>query len=471
MKRLLPILTSLVLLSRIASAVSAPKTPRQSDTDKTSNPAGAAIPAGPDVHTGVYFRELCSKWWLKNVVDEYSKTPKADPKVAELMKKLVAYMYTTVIVYPMREQLEGQASQFIASGVDDPAFLYLAGVVTSNPSSQNELFTKALDGLPKSPYPKFLQFMASAYLGYNLNNSKADADAIKQRDTQSLDLLKASLAGDTLAEEDVTPLFWRYTAKPVSDLFLRKTGDMYGIMASSKFTLPVAHYLMGFKYDNIAWEIRGHEYSDKVTPEQWKGYRENIALAREHLVKSWELDSSNPMTPTEMITIAMCENEETDTMRTWFDRAVAIDMDYDPAYNAMNHGLLPEWLGSHDQMLHFGEECLATKRYDTVVPYKYAFIVRRISEDSKDPNEIFADPKVYKNLQDLFAAYIASDKSPIPAKYLHTVAALIAFKNGKLDEARKHLEAINYDTAKAADWAKVQSVHDMVKKLKEQPPQ
>ena len=73
--------------------------------------------------------------------------------------------------------------------------------------------------------------------------------------------------------------------------------------------------------------------------------------------------------------------------RLWFDRAIAAQFDYGPAYHAILNAYLPRWGGSHEQMIAFGRACRATKRYDTEVPTYFATAVRDVMNEIDSPRE------------------------------------------------------------------------------------
>ena len=145
-----------------------------------------------------------------------------------------------------------------------------------------------------------------------------------------------------------------------------------------------------------------------------------------------------------MITVCMGENEETDTMRTWFDRSVAADFDFTTAYDNLRWGLRPRWLGSIADLTAFGNECAATGRFDTCVPYQLVMAAVNISSDSRDPQAPFSSPELPGAVLGVLDNYFAQGFPRIPSEYAHTLAAIAAHKLGLMDEAKRHLAAINY---------------------------
>jgi hypothetical protein len=184
-----------------------------------------------------------------------------------------------------------------------------------------------------------------------------------------------------------------------------------------------------------------------VSQQGWQGFSQNLVFARNHLVKSWNENPHDPAAAAEMITVCMGESEETETMRTWFDRAVAAEFDYMDAYGKMMSGLRPRWLGSYDDMNAFGRECAATRRYDTRVPYERVVVTLDNAEDQDDQGAEYQNPELANEVLTVLDRYFAEPNPPIPVVYAHTVAAIVAHKAGRMDEVKKHLAAIDYKPA------------------------
>jgi hypothetical protein len=142
--------------------------------------------------------------------------------------------------------------------------------------------------------------------------------------------------------------------------------------------------------------------------------------------------------------------------RVWFDRAVAAQFDFGPAYTLMIDALLPRWGGSHGEMLRFARECLDTKRFDTCVPMIYGTIVRTIAERDSLPS-IWQDAQVWQDLGTAYegtAAYLAAH-NPDRVKPMRTDYAVLAWRTGHLDTARQQLDAMGGNVDRACFTATV----------------
>jgi len=432
---------------------------------KTSHVSGAPIPHGPDAVTQEYFGKIIKSWCDRTMLDPYNKTDKPDAKV-------ISFIQGTIDVWShdpdasLPKNLVSQSIELSKAGVDDPLFNVLAGSAETFLDREKELFEKALAGLPASPYSKYFQFVAASNLGKCLYHMHADAATLEKADQVSLGLLRAALETAPFTPGEMSVLRSRLLTHSGEDLFARHAKEMCEILDSSPNVQPwLAEYFEGRRFIDEAWRARGGGWANAVTEQGWKGFEENIASARAHLVKSWELNPKDPVAPTDMIRVTMAENEEKETMRSWFDRAVAAQMDFEPAYEKLIWGLYPRWLGSHEEMLNFGVECMQTGRYDTGVPYEYVRTVRKIAADTGDGGTIFRQPEIYKNLQSVLSSYISVTKFPAKLRLYHTQAALFAFKNDKMDEARQHLQAIQFQPDTSREIATAQEINAMMQKL------
>ncbi len=111
------------------------------------------------------------------------------------------------------------------------------------------------------------------------------------------------------------------------------------------------------------------------------------------------------------------DSDEATTPRTWFDRAIAAQFDYEPAYSAFGGALTARaWRDDNPVVLAFANDCLATERFETIVPEQMAWIVssyvRRQQPGSRLPglwepvDRIFAErAEAAPELADCYRSY------------------------------------------------------------------
>jgi len=437
----------------------------QDDSVSSTHLQGKPIPSDPAVPKGADFNQLSLKWFTRTVLEPYRHTAQLDPKVAAFIEEGIEF-FSGAGNQLTATGLAREADDLARNGVDDPAFNLVSGVVHQDDTVQRACFEKALAKMPGSPYPKFIEFTISANLGKALSAAHVDPAELEKRDEASLALLKEALSTDSFTKEEMSVLRERLASPSGSDLRSRKADEVQAILDGSTHIEPwVAEFYAGLRDIDLAWKARGGGWANTVTDSGWNGFEKYIALARENLVKAWTANPKDALAATNMITVAMAESESTDTMRSWFDKAVAAQVDCMLAYHQMLWGLRPRWLGSYDQMLQFGQECAATKRYDTCVPYQYIVAVRDVSSDAGDEGKIFADPEINQKMQDVIAGYLSAPGSAMSPAYLHTLAAIFAYKAGNKEAAKTHLAAIQNHPDPAPDLARIVNMQAMLQDL------
>jgi hypothetical protein len=97
-----------------------------------------------------------------------------------------------------------------------------------------------------------------------------------------------------------------------------------------------------------------------------------------------------------MMNVAFDRDPESAEPRRWFDRAIAAQFDYAPAYRGMLEHLRPHPGESVAMVLSFGDACRATERYDTMVPQLYGDAVLEAATAAGE--EIYRQPPVAQAL-------------------------------------------------------------------------
>src|SRR5579862_8343434 len=411
---------------------------------------GKPIPSGPNAVTVNTLFKSRFDWWTRILLDPYNKTEHPDPKVAAFLRDAIVRICDETKGKQLFE-LQEDESRLESAGANDPYFYFAAANVQTFRADSGRYLSKALDGFSKNPPSSYLLFVISENTGRVLHvassyDRSTDDYSIKFRDQATLGYLRAMLNEYPFNKDEDSVLMWRLNSFTVNDMYSRRAGDFSKIIAESpKVARWIVEFWQGKQYLVAAEKALGPDPATKPNTQQLQDIAPNLAAAKEHFVKSWELNPKNPSAAAEMIRVAMWENEKADTMRKWFDRAAAAQMDFEPAYWYMLEGLGPKRLGSNEQMIRFGEECARTARYDTIVPYQYVSTVKDIATDANDNGKLFADPKINGNLKVILDKYLASGTCP-PYEgffYLQSLDAIVAYKGGRLDEAAKHIEAMH----------------------------
>ncbi len=209
--------------------------------------------------------------------------------------------------------------------------------------------------------------------------------------------------------------------------------------------------LAGKAHIELAWATRGSGWAHTVDQEGWRGYGEHLSEARRLFTAAWERQTGYPEAPAHMITVAMGGSSlPGEDERFWFDRAVAAQFDYYPAYHRLSWALRPRWGGSHDQMYALGLEALKTGRFDTSVPEELIWSLIKIEKDQKD-DSYWRRPGVMENVE---AAFKGIEEEPTRTEkdkiYHRSLHAAIAWCVDDFELAERLLDGLGDNVSERA---------------------
>lgn len=194
-----------------------------------------------------------------------------------------------------------------------------------------------------------------------------------------------------------------------------------------------------------AWKARGGGFASSVAPEGWKGWGTHMKNAYTHFSKAYALRPDRPEAAASMIKVLCGYSQEGDSARLWFDRAVAAQMDYMPAYaNYELFALNSVWGGRLDAYKAFALECLNTNRFDTAVPLYYLVCIRRLSLQARIPDwKIpFRNKEEQQRLDRFLTGFEASPVFATTPELVAAVSALVKTWMGRYAEAKRAFDAI-----------------------------
>lgn len=197
-----------------------------------------------------------------------------------------------------------------------------------------------------------------------------------------------------------------------------------------------------------AWGARGHGFAYQVSPEEWQRFYEYSSKAVREWQKAIDLRPDYPEAYTEMIEISMATGRY-GTPREWFKKAVAVQFDWIPAYHAYLMALTPRWGGSLSEIMQFGRECAATRRFDTNVPYFFLLAMHQINFEMGLTHEIWRVPGVFEQAIEVLEAF---ENEPAhdgelaiePSRaYLATTRLMVAARAHRFDEFRQIYKSLD----------------------------
>jgi hypothetical protein len=201
--------------------------------------------------------------------------------------------------------------------------------------------------------------------------------------------------------------------------------------------------LLGHTEIQLAWADRGGGWAGTVTEQGWEGFGGYLKKARANLVAAWQLQPDQPMAAAEMIRVIMGGGgEEGDNAWVWFERAVSAQFDYNLAYGHMLYLLRPRWGGSHEAMLAFGKACVATRRFDTEVPWNLLRACELIDEDVPDLLPILRRPDIAPLLVEYGRGTLESPAYAAQRTYRLSCYAIYAWAAGDYALAAQVLQRV-----------------------------
>lgn len=384
------------------------------------------------------------------------RDPKWDEPATKFLDALAHYFANSkaedryrIEPLPTLKELEVQGRALIALGCDDPLVVYGLAVALDNQDKRQEvrpLLQKVLDDLPTSRYPiNRLTGAANRMLKFYDRTNEQERAAYERCEQMLLDATLASISVADFRGTDRRAVLSADGAMidarpmPTRKRFCEKAKAV----GADAWLLNM---IEGRYHIDAAWTARGHGYADTVTEEGWAGFARHLEQARACFTKAWELEPTYPEAAAEMITVAMGEPAgKGQSLRTWFDRAVTAQFDYQPAYTKYLWAIWPRWHGSHAKMLAFGRECAATRRYDTRVPYVLIDCVEAIAEEVGESGgsgaaRAWRRPGVYPAAAEVLQGYAAHPSEPARRGWYQSYNIGIAAHAKRYDEAAGLLE-------------------------------
>ncbi|MFA6102555.1 MAG: ankyrin repeat domain-containing protein [Victivallaceae bacterium] len=151
------------------------------------------------------------------------------------------------------------------------------------------------------------------------------------------------------------------------------------LLEKSKIDTWIARMIAAQIELNIAWKARGGGYAYTVKENGWKEFNEHSELAYKYLEEAWKMHPEWPEAAGLLVYVA-CGLDGNDMVQ-WFNRTVAAQIDYTPAYEYLFWGLRPRWHGSWHIMLAVGQKAadMDDTWYYTLAPLAFVWAVQDIA--------------------------------------------------------------------------------------------
>ncbi len=328
----------------------------------------------------------------------------------------------------------------------DPLVLTIVGVNSGELHERVRRLQRAVDGFPSSKHLAYPKFYALVSLADSIRQLSQQDRRIVPVEAQALEQLRLAFVDGSLQPEDQAECadilvngwgynyFYEYDTQ-VRDL-VRQAGKKFEWLSL---------VLDGEYHVSEAWKARGGGYVNTVTEQGWQGFNTHLAEAEKSLTRAWKLRPDLAVAPERMIYVSLGQGSIGD-MRTWFDRAIAAQIDEPRAWSDFRWGLRPRWYGDLDSMRSFGITAVTTARFDTDVPRKFFDVISDMeSEQDLAPGKhIYGREDIWPTLQTMYEGYIAEPTQSDSRDGWRSTYATVAYLAGKYDASRKQLEALNW---------------------------
>ena len=430
------------------------------------------IPSGVAVRTWKDFYKVAKRHNERVIIGSYKKMGKRDSKwdnaAISFLDGYTRWYTNSGEEYDFNA-IMSQGKAAVDAGCDDPIILTCLGYMTYANQKYTDavpLLLRGLDGFSKNTkLPRDIARLAPIFL----LSAHIQMSDLMPGDDKAWRKLAIKWTAESVSDgsylPDETRVMYHYLCANQHSFFEKDLRPLYEAVKSVKNPNKYFTCVLGGMLEiKEAWDARGNQFAYAVTEEGWEKFAKHLEIARKLLTQAWKLHPDYPEAPSAMITVTMAgsANPE-DTLRMWFDRAVAAQMDYEDAYNKMQNALLPRWSGSVEELYDFGVECLKTKRFDTSIPFRFHWLLLTIQSESDGRWTYWQKPETAKYLTEL---YDGSEKADTPKdKYLYpSFRAAAAVCCGRNDEAKQLIEKLGDNINKDAFWRYFRISYDSAKK-------
>ena len=342
-----------------------------------------------------------------------------------------------------RQALASDVEALLQDKNTDPLLLTILATHAKPESSAKaiEMLAEARQAFANSAYPPEIQAMA--HIGTIEVHSK-----IQPRSPEYRDIVReqSQQAFRKWAEWLKRPMsvFERRMALRRIDHWFEKTpamkdyfDDFLYELSNQKVYAWFQHVYLTRRHIELAWIERGSGSARSVSDDGWTGFKRHLLQAAHHGVAGWKMAPEYPETPCEMVTVAMgmSGGVAQEGTRFWLDQSAKADFAYAPTYDRYVTSILPKWGGSVEEVVAFARECVATKRFETPIPWVMHSSIYWLNGDGIPYPLLFKIPGLYDDYQKFQRAQSKVDEDE-KAKALSNMFAA-AYVADRKEDARE----------------------------------
>lgn len=359
-------------------------------------------------------KALDDAWTEKHLLAVYKRgagaAPGADKALAEATAALRLITAGKRDYGKFKAAVDAQA----AAGVkqDDPAIhvgYVMSGLVTREMALDHAVkqLDPALEALDASAYSDGVKFVLHRWVLACMTTPDWPADfavkvTMKGETARVLQLLPAFVA----EHPSQTRLEWEVLNGYYALWRVNKGSDGYDQMAAALEGAlkgnAARDAVMAVAFEKWAWDARGGGFANTVTPEGWTLFAERLDKSQEASEAGWRADPFDSTICDNMIRVCMGKQLGDEVMESWFQRAMMADPNDADACEDKAFYLSPQWHGSPEEALAFGQACIAKGTSRNRVSLTIVSVYTNVARLSDRGNEVYRIPDVWK---DISAAY------------------------------------------------------------------
>ena len=342
--------------------------------------ASAVSKAAKEAPTIARDRAALVAWNKATLVDPYLAVGVRDPALNDRVVTLLeqwAQSFSGETVDVPALIAEGQA--LIASGCRDPLVRYCTGKGLLDQRQVAEalpLLLKAEEQLADSDYPAVRKYWAARRVANALAAAGTRDERYANMVSQAIAAFREAVAAGEFAGSEHVVVDW--LMQPwFADPEARQQVEAMARSLAVPETGWLGHVLAGLFALNDGRRIVVTKDSAELADQR----AQLLTQARASFAAALAERPDDPVAAAAMITVVDASDGTIAEGREWFERAIAQRFDLVAAY--VRFASLLHRRGAHDDMLALADDCLASARYDTLVPWRGVELLLQVANARK----------------------------------------------------------------------------------------
>lgn len=430
----------------------------------------APIDAADEAVTAGDIGAAARQMWQPAVLGGYRATAEADEPAREAVEAFlhrIAHRLTDTAGAPLWRELRREAGDLLEQGVANPHvhgwYAHALGL-TGEMEAAADHARIAADALLDDPdTPLMLQAVTAQRMeaiAAALGRSE-EAEGYQARSAELyLRALAEEFPAEPLQQRAMVDWVWRDCFRALSP---ERQQAFYAWCVEREVDTWATELFGGLAFLRLGRQIIHDHGAGPLSLELGTAYHRHMTDARRYLLQAHRRHPDRPEAAAWLIDVASHGYAPPGTNhRHWFDRAVAAQFDYIPAYHRMIEALHPHRLGSSSDLLDFGRACLATERFDTEVPYQLFRAVEKHAELlGGDYEGAFNQEEVADALLEMLRGYRAQENRRHEGAWFDSSIAAVAWRSGRMNLAWEALSRAGDATElKATAFRRVNALPD-----------